>query len=235
MKRVLSLILALCLVLCLAACDGKNDSSETKSAAANTPKDSKTTTTAAAPATESGSSTQIRGELRDGVYVNETLKLRIPTPDGWTVYTDEQIAQANNLTAEAFKDTDISEYLKKSGNLIDMMMGTVAGDSINLVIQPANPLLSAISDEDVFAATEAEYKAQFQAAGLNITNWETVTMQVGGEDRTVLHLTVDVSGISFEEYQVWYRDSADYTGILTLTVVGSTDPQPILDSITTLK
>ena len=235
MKKFIALLLALTMVLCLAACDGKNDSSETKSAAANTPKDSKTTTTAAAPATESGNSTQIRGEMRDGVYVNETLKLRIPTPDGWTVYTDEQIAQANNLTAEAFKDTDISEYLKKSGNLIDMMMGTVAGDSINLVIQPANPLLSAISDEDVFAATEAEYKAQFQAAGLNITNWETVTMQVGGEDRTVLHLTVDVSGISFEEYQVWYRDSADYTGILTLTVVGSTDPQPILDSITTLK
>ena len=185
--------------------------------------------------TEPDVEASIRGTYVDDAYVNEVLKLRIAKPEWWISYSDEQIAQANNMSYEMFKETDVGDLVKKAGQLMDMMMSDVSGNNMNLIIQPSNALLNNYTDEQVFALSEETYKAQFKASGMELTTYEPLTMQVGGKDHTVLHLTLNVNGVEANEYQIWLRDSADYMGILTITIVTDIDPQPILDGITTLE
>ena len=58
-------------------------------------------------------------------------------------------------------------------------------------------------------------------------------MQVGGQERTVLHMVL-AGDPDVNEYQIWYRDSDAYMGILTVAIADGSDVQSILDGITSL-
>lgn len=256
MKRIVILILALCLILCLAACGGgkvdpasteapKTEAPKTEAPKTEAPKTEAPTTEAPtteapeteapsteAPATEPDEELPIRGEQGDDAYVNETLKLRIVKPAGWFYFTDEQIAEANNLTAELMEG-DTAELIKEAGQLMDMMMMNGASNNINLIIQPVNVLLSSFTDEQIYTLSEDAFRAQFASSPLEIKTYEVVTKQVGGEDRTVLHMILASDGTEADEYQIWFRENENYMGIMTLTIMDGSDPQPILDGIST--
>lgn len=228
MKKIATLILALCLILSLAACDGTTDpnvtATPTETAAQNN----------VPGTTEAVQDSEIRGTLENDAYDNSYLKLRIARPEGWTFYTEEQIAQANNYTAELFEETDVADLIAKSGQMMDMMMSDISGNSMNLIIQPNQAALASVSDEQMFQLSEQMMKAQFESAGMTVSTFEPKTVQVGGQERTALHLVMTANGVEVDEYQLWFRDQEQYMGILTLALTDGSDPQSILDGITTL-
>ena len=253
MKKTLTLLLALCLLLSLAACGVKpidapaTEAPKTEAPKTEAPKTEPATTEAPAtvapateasatetPATEAPIAEGIRGVVSEDAYENEMLDLRVALPEGWVFYTDEQIAQVNNITAETLAGSDVAELIGKNGQFIDMMMASAATNNINLMIQASQPMLSSYSDEQIFTLSEQNFKAQFQASGLSVSKYEPVTMQVGGEERTVLHLVLSINDAEMDEYQIWFRNDSDYMGVLTLAIADGSDPQPILDGITKL-
>ena len=262
MKRFLTLLLALCLALSLAACtpaqkpDGteapKTEAPETEAPKTEAPEteapETEATKTEApeteapetetpeteAPETDAADSTEIRGTIADGAYENRLLKLRIACPKGWVFYDDDQIAQVNNTTAEIMKDTDIADLIGKNGQMMDMMMSSATGGSLNLIIQPKQAMLEFYNDEQIFTLSEETFRSQFEASGFEVQTYEPVTMKVGGEERSVLHIVMTSTGMDIDEYQIWYRDSEDYMGVLTLGLTDGSDAQPILDGITAL-
>ena len=258
MKKTLTLLLALCLLLSLAACGVKpieapaTEAPKTEAPKTEAPKTEPATTEAPAteapateapateapatetPATEAPIAEGVRGVVSEDAYENEMLDLRVALPEGWVFYTDEQIAQVNNITAEVMADSDVAELIGKNGQFIDMMMASAATNNINLMIQASQPMLSSYSDEQIFTLSEQNFKAQFQASGLSVSKYEPVTMQVGGEERTVLHLVLSINDAEMDEYQIWFRNDSDYMGVLTLAIADGSDPQPILDGITKL-
>lgn len=258
MKRILTLLLALCLLLSLAACGvkpidnatteaPKTETPKTEAPATEAPKTEAPATEAPAteapateapatetPATEAHIAEGVRGVVSEDAYENEMLDLRIALPEGWVFYTDEQIAQVNNITAETLAGTDVAELIGKNGQFMDMMMAGSTGSNINLMLQPKQAVLDAYSDEQIFTLSEATFKAQFEAAGMEVKSFEPVEMQVGGETRTVLHIGMRTNGMELDEYQIWLRNEADYMGVLTLAIMDGSDPQPILDGITKL-
>ena len=186
------------------------------------------------PATETPIAECVRGVVSEDAYENEMLDLRIALPEGWVFYTDEQIAQVNNITAETLAGTDVAELIGKNGQFMDMMMAGGTGSNMNLMLQPKQAVLDAYSDEQIFTLSEATFKAQFEASGMEVKSFEPVEMQVGGETRTVLHIGMRTNGMELDEYQIWLRNEADYMGVLTLAIMDGSDPQPILDGITKL-
>ena len=186
------------------------------------------------PATEAPIAEGVRGVVSEDAYENEMLDLRIALPEGWVFYTDEQIAQVNNITAETLAGTDVAELIGKNGQFMDMMMAGGTGSNMNLMLQPKQAVLDAYSDEQIFTLSEATFKAQFEASGMEVKSFEPVEMQVGGETRTVLHIGMRTNGMELDEYQIWLRNEADYMGVLTLAIMDGSDPQPILDGITKL-
>ena len=253
MKRALTLLLALCLLLCLAACsEGGKPTPETTAPGTAAPQSTAATETkapeteaptTAAPetelptepeTTEANEGPNIRGRIEGNDYINEYLNLRITRPQGWIFFTDEQIALANNLSSDKFKDTDLADIVAQAGQAMDMMLSDGSTGSLNLILQPNQPMLEPYTDEQIFQLSEEVFKAQFNAAGWETKLYEPKTMQVGGEDKTVLHLEMDANGTALDEYQCWYRDGSDYFGVLTLALPGGTDPLPYLDKISRL-
>lgn len=233
MKRILTLLLALSLMLSLAACTPARKPTETEASKTGAPETEAPETEA--PETENAGSAEIRGTVQNGVYENRLLNLRIACPEGWIIYDDQQIAQVNNITADVMKDSDVGELIGKNGQFMDLMAVSGTGGSINLIIQPKQALLDAYSDLQVFALSKETFKAQFKASGFEITEYEPVTMQVGGEERTVLHIIMSGNGVDMDEYQIWYRNNDTYMGVLTLAITDGSDPQPILEGISSLQ
>lgn len=261
MKRVFPLILALTLVLSLVACSNagsKNNIFDTKPSTTAEPiKETQATTTqpstpteaapteaatteasatqtpeTEAPATEANELASIRGQVIDGTYVSEVLNLKIDIPANWIVLSDEELAQTYSMSVDLFQETDLSEIINQAGQFFDFSCNNMLGtQNVNVSIQPSNPLMAAYSDADLIAAMEPMYMAQLQAAGMEISTYEPLTMQVNGTERTVLHVVLTCMGVNIDEYQLWCRNNSDYMGIITITVMYDNDPQPILDCI----
>ena len=129
--------------------------------------------------------------------------------------------------------TDVADFFTKNGQFMDMVLASPSGNSINLILQPSQALLASYSDEQVFTMSESTFKSQFAAAGLTLSVYEPLTMQVGGQERTVLHMVLS-GDVDVNEYQIWYRNSDACMGILTIALPDGSDVQPILDGITGL-
>ena len=224
MKRLSMILLALCLMLALVACGEGNQTSST----ANTPE------TTSAPETENVGTKEIRGKVEGDAYTNDYLNLNIERPQGWAFYTEDQIAEMNGFTTELFEETDIADIVAEAGQQTDMMMSDSGSNSLNLIIQPSQSALEKLTDEQIFQFSEKTVQDQLNAVGWTIDKYEAVTMQVGGEDRSVLHMAITANGVSFDEYQIWIRPSGDYMATLTLALQKDMDPQPVLDRIKNL-
>lgn len=225
MKKIFALLLALCLLLSLAACG----SSSAPAAATDEPQ----TANDAPEAEAEEAQGPLRGSIVDGAYENAQLNLRIACPEGWFFYDDAQIAELNNATAELMSGTDVADFFTKNGQFMDAVLASPSGNSINLILQPSQELLDSYSDEQIFTMSEGTFKAQFASAGLELSVYEPLTMQVGGQERTVLHMILS-GDADVNEYQIWYRNSNACMGILTIALPDGSDVQPILDGITSL-
>ena len=173
--------------------------------------------------------------MEGNTYTNEVLNFKITLPEGWTFYTDEQIAEQNNQSIEMFEGTDIAETIKAAGQLIDMMAMRADGSNANLGIQPAQAAMNIYSDRQIFDLLETNYKAQFSSSGMEIKEYEAVDMPILGEDRAALRIVIEMSGIQMTEYQIWLRDNPDYYGVLTITALkgADADTEALIAGITT--
>ena len=223
MKRVITILLVLCMMLSFASCGSKNE-----------PAPQNPDNGSQSEAVQLDES-KLKGETSDSAYTNEYLGLRIVLPAGWSFYTEEQMAMVNNMTADAYKDTDVADAINNAGQYMAMMMANLTGSSYNLIVQPKNPLIDNYTDEQIFQNVESEMKKQFESANVRVNKFETVKLQVAGEERDVLHMVLDF-GYIMDEYQLWYRpEGGKYIGVLTLAIPEGSDPTPFLDWITKLK
>jgi hypothetical protein len=220
MKKILAIVLALCMIFSFAACGSKAD-----------------------PAPNGGSGNEepaldeskLSGETKESVYENEYLNLKVTLPAGWSFYDKDQIAAVNNMTVEAYEGTSVAESVSKAGQYMTMMMASPAGCSFNLLIQTKDKQYNLFTDEQLFTNSESEMKKQFESSGISMQKYEVLTLTIGGENRTVLHMILDF-GVLMDEYQLWYRTkNGNYMGVLTLAVPDGTDPQPYLECIGTMK
>ena len=234
-KRILALMLALCMIFCLSACGKKAENPQTP---VNTPETTPGTNTGdQTPAGNDGKKedVSIKGTKKDNVYENEYLNLKITLPGGWVFYSDEQIAQANNMTVEMFSETDVADAVKAAGQYMDLMMADVYGSNLNLIIQPMDPSVKFYSDEQIFTLSENAIREQFVSAGITLETYEPLKMQIGGEERTVLHMVLN-AGYTLDDYQIWLRpDGGEYMGVLTVAMVGGGDPQTVISNISFTK
>ena len=81
-----------------------------------------------------GNKTEItRGKIEGNVYTNEVLGFKLTKPDSWMYYTDEEIAQSVNLSADMLKEDKFKDSLKDNASLFDMMViDTLTGTNINM-------------------------------------------------------------------------------------------------------
>ncbi len=248
MRKFYALLLALCLLFTITACKSSNapstepstpepesqtsDDGSSETQAPDTDSPDSDDPTQDTPDTDAPSQEVIRGVITDSVYENTLLNLRIQLPNGWVFYNDEQIAEVNNITADMLSGTDAADFIGKNGQLMDMVMTDAKGNNTNLLLQPKPDGLDIYTDEQIFTLSEEIVKSNLSKAGMDITVYEPITMNVGGQERSVLHMVLSVNGNELEEYQLRYRNDSDYMGVLTVAILDGSDVQPILDGFT---
>ena len=187
------------------------------------------------PATAAPVQSKIRGTITGNAYENVMLNLRIALPKGWSFFDDNQIAELQNITYEKLDDENIADMISRNGTFTDMMMSNFLVNNLVLTIQPNQPLLASLSDEQLIYFFEDYFRERIPAMGAELYVYEPITMKVGGQNRTVLHMLCKSEGIYLDEYMICYLDrNNEYMGFLVLTLAEDSNPQPILDGITNL-
>ena len=209
MKRYLALILALALCLSLAACSADPE-----------------------PELDAALS---RGAVNGSVYTNESLKLQFRLPSDWSFYSEEEIAEVNNMTKEMFESADLKDVVSEGGQFIDFFAASSTNlDNVNLIIQPADPKLSGLTDRQIFEVSEESLRGQFTSAGMEIKSYEVITVKFCAE-KSALHVEATMRGFTLQEYQVLVRSDSEYNASLTISSTTITDPQTILDCFSAVK
>ncbi len=264
MKPVLTAFLALCLLLSLTACaslalpstvvEPETKAQETKAPETEAPApeteapteapapETEAPTEAPAPETEAPTEAPTEepavglthGTVEGNSYTNETLNIRFTLPKGWVFYTEEQIAAQNNITVDMFQGTDVAEALQTNGQLIDMVASTSDGSNTNLVIQPAQELLSFYTDKQLFELMRETITTQFESAGMELKEYEILDVPALGKDQAALRMVVTMSGIEMTQYQIWLRENPDYLGVLTVTSMTELDAESLFDGLSRL-
>lgn len=219
MRQTLALLLALLLTLGLCACG--------------------------APASQTGQSaaaSPLRGSLDGDSYRNELLKLRIALPEGWRFCDENRLASANGLSVSELRTADPAELIGQKGQLILLMMENESKSVVNLTVQPQQKELARYSDAELFQQARESIVKNYEATlvsgiGVQVESYRILSMQVGGEPRTVLQIRIAVVNskgarrYGSDEYLIWYREDENWLGLLSLGIQDGSDPQPILDQI----
>ncbi len=77
------------------------------------------------------------GKASGKTYRNEYLGIGITLDSGWTFYTDEEIAELNNIIIDEVDDEKIKESLKKSNSFYDAFAIDKSGSSLQIIFEKA--------------------------------------------------------------------------------------------------
>lgn len=208
MNRLFSAIFALIVLLCLCACSpGEPETS------ANT---APPTTTAPKQTQPDREDPQL-GSFADGVYTNDFLGIRCEIGDGWSVYSDAQLAQLNGLLLDTMTDAELVEQLKKS-NVAHLFYATADNGykSMNVVLENIGVVNGVLLDEKSYMALSVEQlPTALQSMGLSNVTVEAATVHFAGADRAGVRVHGVLSGVDFYEKIVCIKVES-YFGLVTV-------------------
>ncbi len=191
MKKLVSVLLVLATFVCLLA-------------ACDTPK-----------------ATMKRGEKTATAYKNEVLGLTFNLPSGWRFYTDEEIAQAMNVTAEMFKDEKLIESSKVTTVMDFMAIDPATGNNINLSIENLKASGNASMSVEKYAEiSQKNIKEQLPDA--TYTFKDLTTAKLGNTEYTFMEAECSYSGVKMTQY-MYLKKEGIHMVLITCTAVNGAD------------
>lgn len=128
------------------------------------------------------------------VYTQESFGITYTAPEGYTFYSDEQIAALYGTTVEVLKSNTLIHYDMQCAN-------PATNGSIAITYDDLAGLYgSVISDEAYLSLSQASIKASFESMeGVRITAMDTDTVEIDGKEYNGTYITIDINGKKFYE------------------------------------
>lgn len=199
MKKTVSLVALLMVVVMLCACGTGNDLSSGNSSASFA-----------------------LGKVADNQYTNEFLGITCTLDEQWTFYTDEQIKEVNNITADML-DEDIAEQLENANFVYDMMAASESGASINVNIENVGLSGVAMTAETYLSMQMDTVKTGLEQMGFSDVVIENKTYDFAGNSEEGLYIHASVNGVTFEEAVVVLKRGMRFANISVGTLDGDID------------
>ena len=166
-----------------------------------------------------GNKTEItRGKIEGNVYTNEVLNFKFTKPDSWMYYTDEEIAQSVNLSADMLKEDKFKDSLKDNASLFDMMViDTLTGTNINMGYENLSKSFASNITVDQYIDVLKKQFADITAMTVVFPDkYETV--KLGENEFTKVECKTTMNGLDFT--QVYYIHKIDgYMCFFTVTIM----------------
>ena len=129
--------------------------------------------------------------------------------------------------SETYLKTDAAELIQSKEHLIVMTLVNYKDASAHLILSPAQQVMDGLTDEEIFSIMINQ--SEGQEAGE--PDLEILQLQVGGQDRTVLHRIQQQNGEEVDNYQLWLRGDEAFMGVLTIFTKKGADVRTILDEV----
>ena len=188
---------------------------------------------------ESGSALQLFGTVTGDVYENDYLGIGCKL-DGWHYYSEEEIAEANQLARSTIASADIVDLLENADILFLMMAESpITFDNVNIVLQYMDETNLGIINTlgiDVYLRMSFEeyFKSMLEQAGYQVINTKVINTNIGGIDYPGLEISYINNGIHLQVKQI-YSLYGNYMMALTVTAQSQDTVDNILSNFYVLE
>lgn len=160
------------------------------------------------------------GTIQDNVYWNETMKIGCALDETWYFYSEEEIMEANGLTADMLEGK-ISEMIENGGTLTDMFAQNLkTGATVNVVFERVSLANSLLYNEKSYieasTATLEEALAQLGIEDVACTIQEAEFM---GQTHMILQITGQYSGVPVYEQVAVVKDGRNFTVVSVFSML----------------
>lgn len=146
------------------------------------------------------------GVTLGSTYTHSYFGFKCVLPEGWSYYTDEQIAQLQGYTQDMMGQ-DYADMIEKSGNAMEMYASEDSTGGIytlNVVVEKlAN---GSISEQKYAEASLNTTKAALESAGFEIDVCEASTLQFAGKSHAAIKIHGSYLGMELFETLVVVKE-----------------------------
>ena len=160
------------------------------------------------------------GTIQDNVYWNETMKIGCQLDETWYFYSEEEILEANGMTADMFEGK-IAEMIENGGTITDMFAQNLeTGANVNVVFERvslANSLL--YNEKSYIEASFATLEDAFAQLGIEDVEFTIQEMEFMGETHCSVLITGMYSGVPIYEQIAVVKDGRNFTVVTVFSVL----------------
>lgn len=129
------------------------------------------------------------------VYENAFIGLGCTLPSDWTFYSDEEIMQLNNYTADVMGE-EYKELMESAQIVYDMYADDSTGmNNINITLEKIdNRMLASVDVADIYAQNAAMFVEMYTSMGCSNVVAEPTTFDIGGEEFDGIAISAEING-----------------------------------------
>ena len=160
------------------------------------------------------------GTIEDNVYWNETMKIGCALDETWYFYSEEEIMEANGLTADMLEGK-IAEMIENGGAITDMFAQNLeTGATLNVVFERvslANSLL--YNEKNYIEASIPTVEEAFAQMGIEDMAFTVQEAEFMGETHMILQITGLYSGVPVYEQVAVVKDGRNFTVVSAFSML----------------
>ena len=163
------------------------------------------------------------GEWDDNIYTNEFLGIKYTMPDGWSKYSDEEIAEVMNIAVDDLKKKDEIKKLLDQQRGVFYVMASDSSTGNNIILLSEKPLLK---DASMSLYTNSLKQQLALNTNLIYTVEEPQEETINNFNYTTMKATTSQNGVQI--YQKYFIRKVD-NNFVSVIVSSTNDKQ--LDEI----
>ena len=160
------------------------------------------------------------GTIQDNVYWNETMKIGCALDETWYFYSEEEIMEANGLTADMLEGK-ISEMIENGGAITDMFAQNLeTGATLNVVFERVSlPDSLLYNEKNYIEASIPTVEEALTQMGIEDVAFTVQEAEFLGETHTVLQITGLYSGVPIYEQIAVVKDGRNFIVVTIFSVM----------------
>ena len=212
MNRIVALLLCLMLVFSLSACMGEDALRGTIGT-----ENSETETS------ETEEIDLSFGAVEGNVYENDFIGIGCKLDDGWSFYSDEQIKELNNITADIAGE-EYMDLMEDANIIYDMYaIDSTQLNNITINLEKVNPVqLLALDIAKNFELTVGTMKSTYENMGYTNFNYEITEVTVDGKKMDAMNITAEANGYTIYQCLTAKKCNGYLANIVVSTYINNT-------------
>lgn len=158
------------------------------------------TSAATTTAAETTTTEAVRlGSTTGGVYQNTFIGIGCKFSSDWTIYSDEEIRELNQLSMDALSD-EYAEMLEKATILYDFSASKGNGENVNINLEKLTAIQALTMDTEAYVdASLPTLKDALASMGATAVSVEKTKLAFAGEETFGIKASMSIEGVSFYE------------------------------------